>query len=292
MTTTAQVLARSRRMMMASGRDQLNKLNGSITNSVTTLTFEFAAGPIQAGAVLAIDLELIYVWSVAAQIATVQRGYLGSTAATHADDALIYVNPIVSDFALLEAVNEELASMSSATLLYQAKTATITATTASSYNLAADALRILAVQYNDYTGDDWPLVWRWDLLPLQDTGEFASGVALRFYEMPLPGRTVRVTYAAPLGTLSTLADNVETTTGIPSSAVDIPAIGAAARLLAAREARRSSVDAQPESRQAQDVPPGTARSASAQLFALRDRRLKEESAKLSARWPSHIRRVG
>jgi hypothetical protein len=287
------MIAATRRHLMASGREALNRLNGSINSSVTTLTFEFAAGQIASGALLAIDLELFYVWSVAGQIATVQRGYMGSTAATHADDALIYVNPVVSDFQIFSALNSEIASVSSPTMLYKVKTVTVTATAASTYNLAADVLRVLAVQYNDTgSSSSWPLLRRWDLLPNQDTAVFASGVALRFFEVPAPGRTVRVTYAAALSPLTALADVVETVTGLATSATDIPPLGAAARLLAARESRRSSIDAQPENRQASDVPPGTARSASAALFALRDRRLKEESAKLSTLWPSQIRRVG
>lgn len=291
-STTSDLIAATRRHLMASGRESLNRLTGTITNVATTLTFDFAAGQIAPGGLIAIDLEVLYVWSIAGQVATVQRGMFGSTGAAHTAGALIYVNPVVTDFTIFSALNNELASISSPTMLYQAKNVTITATSAASYDLAADALRVLAVQYNALGGSaDWPILHRWDMLPNQATTSFASGVALRLYEAPAPGRTIRVTYAAALGTLATLADNVESTTGLASSAVDIPPLGAAGRILASRESRRSSIDAQPENRQAADVPPGAARSASAQLFALRDRRVKEESAKLSARWPSQIRRV-
>jgi hypothetical protein len=78
-------------------------------------------------------------------------------------------------------------------------------------------------------------------------------------------------------------------TGLMASAADIPAIGVAARLLSSREARRSQVDSQPENRRAADVPPGTARSAASGLFALRDRRLREESAKLKNLYPQFMR---
>jgi hypothetical protein len=274
--------------MLASGRQELNRLTGTITNAATTLTIDFAAGSIQTGALIAIDLELLYVWSVSGSTVTVQRGMQGSTAAAHTAGAIIYVNPIVPDFHVFAALNDELASLSGP--LYRVKTATFTAGIASAYNLAADVERILAVQYSAIGPEQaWPRLTRWDLLQNQDTGVFASGVALRLYELPDPGRTVRVTYAADLGSLAALTDDVQTATGLPASANDIPPLGAAARLLAAREARRSSVDAQPEARQAQDVPPGTARSASAQLFALRDRRLKEEAGKLAKDWPSMMR---
>ncbi len=289
MTTTADLIAATRRNMMATSREQMNRLNGSITNSANPITIEFAAGPIAAGALLAIDLELMYVWSIAGSAVTVQRGYGGSTPAAHSNGALIYVNPTVADFHVFSALNDELASITGP--LYRIKTVSTTATVASSYNLAADVDRVLAVQTNsfDTASADWPNLRRWDVLQNQDAGIFASGVGLRLYEVPAPGRTIRVTYAAALGSLATLTDDVQTVTGLPATANDIPPLGAAARLLAAREARRSSIDAQPESRSGQDVPPGAPRSGSAYLLTLRDRRLKEEAGKLSREYPTMMR---
>lgn len=290
-TLTSDVIAEARRFLLASGRQEMNRLTTTMNTSVTSVVFDFAAGSIAAGALIAIDLELILVWSVTSQTATVQRAMHGSVAAAHTAGAVITVNPIVSDFWVFAEINNELASLSSpATGLYRVKTVTATATVASSYNLAADVIDVLTVQWNDYGPSlDWPRLRRWDVLTNQDTSVFASGTALQLYTAPPPGRTLRITYSAPFGALATLADDVQTTTGLPASANDIPAIGAAARLLTAREARRSVLDAQPESRQAQDVPPGTARSAAAQLFALRDRRVKEESARLSSQYPSVMR---
>lgn len=289
MTTTADLIHGARRWLQSSGRPEYNRLNGAMTNVATTGTLEFAMGSINSGAVLGIDLEEMYVWSIASLVATVQRGWNGSTAAAHNDDSVVEVNPLFSSWRIFNELNAELSSLSPQ--VYQVKTVSATATADSSYNLATDVLDILTVQYNDYTGADWPVLTRWALLTNQDTSVFASGKALRLYEMPAPGRTIRVTYAAPLSTLATITDTVETVSGIPAGAVDIPAIGAAARLLSSREARRSQVDAQPEPRQASEVPPGAARSAAAQLFALRDRRIKEESAKLSRLYPSRIRRA-
>jgi hypothetical protein len=174
--------------------------------------------------------------------------------------------------------------------LFRVKTVTRTATVASSYDLAADVINVLAVQWNDYGPSlDWPRLRRWDVLANQDTSVFPSGTALQLYSAPPPGRTIRITYSAAFGSLAALTDDVQTVTGLPASCNDIPAIGAAARLLTAREARRSQLDAQPDPRQAQDVPPGAGRAAAAQLFALRDRRIKEESARFSATYPSVMR---
>lgn len=290
MATTSDLIHAARRWLQSSGRPEYNRLNGSITNVASTATMEFAMGSINTGAVLGIDLEELYTWSIAGSVATVQRGWNGSTAATHADDAIVEVNPLFSAWRIFNEINAELHSITPA--IYQVKTVSVTATVASSYNMAADVLDVLTVQYNDIgPSQDWPVLSRWAFLANQDTSSFASGKALTFYEMPIPGRTLRITYAAPLAPLATIGDTVETTSGIPASAVDIPAIGAAARLLSSREARRSQLDAQPEPRQAQDVPPGAAGDGASRLFALRDRRVREESSKLQRVYPTRIRRA-
>lgn len=293
MTSTADLISETRSHMMASGREELNRLTTTMNTSIATVVIDFAANSIATGAVIAIDLELMYVWSVSGANVTVQRAYGGSTAAAHTAGALIYVNPTVSDFAIFRSLNDEIDSLSSpANGLYRVKTITITATAAGSYNLAADVVEILNVQTNDYGASlDWPRLRRWDLLRNQDTAVFASGVSIDLHEVPAPGRTIRVSYAAAFSNLATIADDVLTTTGMPATMHDIPAFGAAARLLTAREARRSSIDAQPESRQPQDVPPGTARSGAAALFALRKQRIVEEAARLSNQWPTVMKRA-
>jgi hypothetical protein len=290
-TTTSDLIEASRRWLQSSGRPEFNRLTAQINASVTSAAFDFALGSISPGAVLGVDLEELYVWSVATPNATVQRAWNGSVGATHAAGTIVSVNPLFSAWRIVAELNNELTSLSSdAVGIYRVKTVTVTATVASSYDLAADVLSVLDVQWNEYgPSKDWPRLRRWDLLYNQDTAVFPSGTALQLYTPPPPGRTLRVTYSAPFSALVTVTDDVQSVTGLPASCNDIPAIGAAARLLSARESRRSQLDAQPEARQAADVPPGSARSAAAQLFALRDRRIKEESARFSSSYPTVMR---
>jgi hypothetical protein len=256
---------------------------------------EFAIGGIQRGALLAIDLEVLHVWSVASLTATVQRGMMGSTGATHADDALVYVNPRFTDFQILQALNDELRSFTSPRHgLFQVKTVNLTyAAGTTGYDLTSvtDLIDILEVRWKGYTTGSWPLLTRYTLTRDMATADFPSTKALLTYEGAGPGRTLRVRYKAPYVALATTADNVETVAGLQASALDIPPLGAAARLLAGREARRASYDAQPESRQAADVPPGSNRQAAGGLLALRDMRLREEAARLQQLYPLHHRRA-
>lgn len=295
MPTAQNLIDATRQHLQALSRDEVNQLNGSITNSATSLTVEFTAGGIQRGALLAIDLEVIHVWSVASLTATVKRGMMGSTAASHADDALVYVNPRFTDWQILQALNDELAALSSPeNALFRVRTVDLTAAAArDGYDLTSvtDMIDILEVRWKGYTTGSWPMLTSWTVARDMATTEFASGMALLLYDTPGPGRAVRVRYSAPYALLTTAAQDVLTQTGLHTQAHDIPPLGAAARLLAGREARRASYDAQPESRQAADVPPGTNRQAAGGLLALRDMRIREESARLHALYPRIHRRA-
>lgn len=296
MALVADLVNATRQHLQSTSRDELNKLNGAIaTAGATTLTVEFAAGGIQRGALLDIDLELFHVWSVAALVATVDRGFLGSTATTHADDSLVRVNPRFSNFHIFSALNEELAALSSPENgLFRVRTVDLTYNASRhGYDLTGvtDLIDILEVRWKGYLSGDWPLLTSYTVARDMATSEFASGYGLLLYDGAGPGRTLRVRYKAPYIAMAALSENVENITFLHAQAHDILPLGAAARLLAAREARRAMIDAQPESRQAEEVPPGANRQAAGGLLALRDMRIREEAARLYARYPAIHRRA-
>jgi hypothetical protein len=291
MAVLASDLVEATRAHLDSGsRPELNRLNGAITSSATTLVIEFAAGSIVTGAVLAIELEHMYVWSISGSTVTVERGWNGTTKATHADDVLIYVNPRWSAFTILRAINAELASYSSPRWgLFQMKTVDLTYSAATvGYDLTSvtDLIDVYELRWKGYTTGDWPLIRRWSLARNMATTEFASGLALLLDEGAGPGKTIRVRYKAPFAELTALSSDVQTVAGLPASANDIPPLGAAARLVAPREVKRAFTDSQPESRTAAEVPPGANRSAAGTLLQIRDARLHEEAARLNQRYPT------
>lgn len=286
----ADLVNEARLLLQAGSRPELNRLSGAVDASTTTMTVEFATAGITRGSILAVDLELVYVWAVSSQNLTVRRGHLGSTAAAHADDALVEVNPHTSDFAVFRAINQEIASFSSPVHgLYRIGTVNLPySPVRSGYDLTGitDIIDVLAVEAKGYLAGDRARINRWRLIRDQDTADFGSGTALYLYEGAVPGRDIEVTYKAPFATMTTLADDVEGVTGMTASMLDIPPLGAAARLVATREVRRASTDAQPEPRSAADVPPGTSRQAAAGLLALRNQRLREEATRLQATYPT------
>src|SRR5690349_10875429 len=113
MTTTALLIEDTKRILHTGRPDQQNKLAADTTAGATSLSFSFPLDGIQAGATVQVGLELFYVWSVnaSAQTAVVQPAQQGSTAADHDSGDLVAVNPRFSDYAILRALNDDLADL-------------------------------------------------------------------------------------------------------------------------------------------------------------------------------------
>lgn len=293
MPTAADLVFETRAHLQSGSRPEYNQLAEALDAVETDVDLSWTLGGIQRGAVLSVDLELMYVYAVGGITAVVKRGYLGSTPAIHATGAMVEVNPSFSDFQIFRALNSEIDSYSSPRHgLFRMRTVDLTFSAAKTgYDLTGvtDLIDVYDVRYSDYGSFySWPRVGRWVLARNQATGDFASGFALFIEEGTAPGRTIRVQYKAAFAPLTTLATDL-TTTGLPATAYDIPPLGAAARLVAPREVPRSRIDAQPEPRRAAEVPPGTSRQAAGGLLALRNQRLAEESARLAAHYPNLAR---
>ena len=96
--------------------------------------------------------------------------------------------------------------------------------------------------------------------------------------MGLPGSTVRVTYRAMLNTVDTLSDDVSMT-GLPITAYDLPVLGAAAKLAWPTEYKRNATEHQPDTRRAQEVPPGSRLGAARALQQRYEQRVTDEEVR-------------
>ena len=282
-STVADLITRIRRHVANPG--QRNKLNEALDASETDVTFEFTAQGIQTGARISVDLEDMHVWSVSSLTATVERGQYGTTAATHADDSIVWVNPSVSAYEILQAVNEELLELPSPIHgVWQPKVDTFTYTAGTDgYDLAADVLDVVSVAYNvPGSSQVWPVMRRgmWRFNPQADSSDFPSGRSLSLIEGGYPGQTVRVTYKAPFTVLSTLADNVASISGLPARAHAILEYGAAIRLQAAAPVRNVRTDAQGDTRRAAEVSTSDILRAPARLEALHAQAVTAEATLL------------
>lgn len=297
MTTAQNLIDETHRYLLPTAREAINTLNGSHTSSTTTITFNHDIPNITAGVTIAVDLELMYVWTVtpASKQATVQRGMQGSTAATHADGALATISPRFSNFSTLQAINADLDDLSSPTNgLFQVP-ATIEFTyqpQINGYDLTgiSDFINILSVRY-DIPGPwkTWPELRHYKIVRNMDTADFASGTGIVLEDQAYPGRDVRVTYSAPFTHFSTVSDDITTVAGLPASCGDIPPLGAAARLAAVRETQRNQFESQGDPRRATEVPPNSQLAGATALQRMRKDRIQAESARLNNNWPTRRR---
>ena len=298
MATAADLVHDCRQHLHNGERPQVNFLAETVAStSDDTIVLSLDLGPIKAGATISIGLERMFVKSTneASKTATVQRGWDGSTAVTHTTvGTVVRVNEQYDDFAIVRALNQELADLSSPVNgLFKITSVDRTyAVTTWGYNLDADMIgEPLGVLVEDPSGTaNWrrllPSEWIYD--PSADATDFASGKSLRVVGYVDPGRTIRIVYREPFTAISALTDDVQTTVGLPASANDIPPLGAAVILLAGRSARRSSLDSQGSTRRAEETSTQDALVSVRGLLARREQRVAAEAARLASQFAALV----
>ena len=266
MTLLSELVTEVQRRALSGLREEQNQLGSAVNASASTVSLAAGQtlGSIQAGAVLQVDYELMLVEGAAATTGiNVVRGYYGSTAASHATGALMTVNPRFTAVDIIKAVNETIDDLSSPSNgLYQMLEITLT------YNpvlvgydftdvntgvalTPANLIDVHEVRVHDYgPAQAWPLIG-----PSQ-------------YKAP---------YSTPLVNAS---DDVLGVTGLHTQAHDIPTLGAAYRMMAWREFKRSFTESQGEPRRAQEVPVGSSETAVKMVAAQLQARIDDERTRL------------
>lgn len=281
-------------------REARNVLTTTLDDNDTSVVLDHHPRGAQEGARVSIDFEDMYVFNtdVASQTLTVLRGDAGSTAAAHTSGAIVWVNPKWSRFQVLRAVNAELAALPARGVVGFATLDLTFSAPVAGYDLdgltpddVLDIYEVLADQPGPAT--HWRPISSWRLVR-DAPDDFPSGLGIVLNESGYPGHTVRVTYKTRF-TAATPADGGDDLTevaGIDANAHELVALGAALRLLAGREVRRNQLGAQPDTRRAEDVPPGASLQSSRGLQAVYDEELKAVKADQNRRYPSRGRRPG
>jgi hypothetical protein len=293
MTTALDLVEETRRHLMSGQRDNLNQLLNDVNDTATTLNFTYDLNQVQAGAYVAVDLEIVYVWEVntSGKTATVQRAMLGTTAAAHTAPVLTYANPRFPTFSIFQAINNDLDDLCSPTNgLFAVATTDITYDAAvGGYNLDVTSLdSILRVTAKFPGSREWDTVTKFQLSRNADTADFASGYSLELFGAGVPGYDVRVTYSKPFTHFAALTDNV-TVSGLPATAYDLPPLGAAMRLTGVREVARNAFDAMPDSRRADEVRTSAQMQAMQAVTILRHQRVRAEADRLLSDYPPRRR---
>lgn len=300
LTTVSDVIEKSLSYVLGNDREERNLLSGAINASVTTITLANDLRAIRGQAEIEIDTELMYVWSVnsSAKTAVVQRGFKGTTAATHADQAVITVNPRFYRSQIIDDINSELDELTSPNAgLFAIGTADLTYISATrGYNIDAtniiDILEIKAAAATGITGD-WRTVRNYHLvrsLPTSGTGGVAAGAAIMVDYAVASGYPLRVIYKKKFVGVSATTDALSTTL-MPTTAYDILPMGVAIRLNMAREISRNTTDADPDARRASEVPAGAVGGSTRPLEKKYKDRIDQEVARLYAQYPMRTKRL-
>ena len=293
MTTAGQLIDRFAGELLAGTVEERNKLATGVDASATTLTFTYPLSGLREGSVFEIGSEQFYVWTTnsSAKSAVVERGFNGTTAASHSADDIATINPRFPRSRVLQQLNADLADLSSPLNgLFRVKTVDI------AYNGsdrmvnitgATDIQNLIDVRYR-YLSDDYPIIRDVRLLSDMPTSDFASGFALAFDSYVRSG-TIRVVYRAPYGSFSAESDTVADVGG-SDYLDDVLALGTQMRLMAGREVKRNFTESQGDTRRAEEVPSGAVANSMLQLQRLRRDRVMAEAARLNRQYPLRIRK--
>lgn len=293
MTTAANLIDRTVQNLLAGTVEERNKIASSLDASTTSVPIEYSLGSLREQTVFQVDSELMYIWEVntATKTLTVERGFGGTTAATHADGAIVTINPKFPRWQVLQALNDELSDLSSPMNgLFQMKTVDI------SYNGSDRQINLTGISsmidvYDvrwRYLSDDYPVVRRYRLMRDMPTSDFASGFALTLDE-PVMSSTIRVIYKDAYAPFASEASTLEST-GASSVLADLLVLGAQIRLIAGREVKRSFIESQGDTRRADEVPVGGMNASVTNLLRLRRDRIQAEAARLNRQYPTRIRK--
>lgn len=286
--TVGDLVTETLRLMRGNQRDQLNRLDAMATTGATELLVGFALDGIRPGAYLEVGDELMFVWQTQGYAtAVVQRAMEGTTAAQHNTSSMVYVEPRFPRAYVLQALKDEIASWpGNVYARYVGELSVGTGvTTVDAAGLAnVEGASLLYAQRSPWSTDteSWPALTGARLLRMQDTTDFPSGYAFHAlgpvhatWDEVASSYTVRVRVSAPfdLSTWTTATDLGDL--GLPAHLLDIPAYGAAARLLSGRDIVRTDPNAQGRSRPAEEVRTGEQTQISRALWEFRNQRLAE-----------------
>ena len=274
-------------------QDRQTHLVAAATATATSISVASAQN-ISTG-IIQIDNELIYVDSYdrASGILSVPpygRGYNGTSAATHQNGARVIISPTFPSLDIKGAINETVLAVFPD--LYATSTHTFPYSTAkSTYALPDEVETVLGVSFQT-TGPskEWLPIRGWRVDPMANTDAFNSRNSISLYSGVEPGRTVQVFYSSAPTVMDTNDDDFETVTGLPASCKDVIVLGAAARLSAFVDPGRLTFGSAESDQQSQIAGRsyGAGTNASKYLLALYDKRLSEESRKLTDRNPTRI----
>ena len=267
------------------------------TDGITASGTEIQVGSSNnlAKGIIEIDDELIWIDSFNKATSTMNviqggfgRGYQGTDAATHAQNALVILSPTFPRQSIKRAINDTINSFFPKLWGVGSTTFTFNASQ-TAYTLPAEAESVIFASWQT-TGSslEWLPINRWRMDPMANFNTFGTNNTINIYENIQPGRTVQVFYTKEPTVLTENGDDFVTTTGLPASAYDVVILGASYKLLSFLDPGRINLTSAEADLNDSKIPSTAGVGASRYIYALYQQRLNEEALKLQDKFPIRI----
>ncbi len=293
--TCAGLIEKTRLWLTGSRGIPLNRLDADVDATQTEVTVAYDPGPIAQQTYIAIDDEVLYVWEVdrGSKSLTVSRGQLGTEGATHTNLTEIETSARFTKAAIKGALQDEIRSWPDD--VFQVKTRPIDLlVNEAAFDLGvrdSDFYFVFSIERAPVLNRTTYVADRWSSVPFRTARQmprdsFPSGTAIFLTTRVAEAKGLRVMYAAPFDVDDiTDDDDCIDDWGLSRSMLDIPPIGAAARLIQASEIIRTDTEALATSRIASEIPPSYQSQTAVALRTVADRRIRAEAMKLRGRYP-------
>jgi hypothetical protein len=271
-------------------------VTGTTSSSASPTVLSLGSTESVGKGIVEIDEELMWIdtFDRVANTATVSpygRGYLGTTAATHAVDSKVTISPVFPRNSVKKAINDTVRSTGSSMFAVKSMTFTYEAPV-TTYNIYDGYVisNVLSIMWQSVgPSEEWIPVRRWSWDSKADATAFdANAQTITIGDYITPGRTVKVIYATDAEAFTSNSQDFATQTGLPESCKDVIILGAAYRLLTYLDpARAAQVSPQADETDSKR-PFGASNTATKQLYALYTQRLKEETSRQQNQYPIRV----
>jgi hypothetical protein len=272
-----------------------NDVPATLSTIASPITLQLASTDNIGKGAIEIGEELIWLDSFdrVSNTATVPpwgRGYLGTGAAAHTAGDKVTITPTFPRYVVKKAINDTIAAFGA--IIFSVKTTTFVfnaAQTTYKFN-NLNIHNIMTIMWQDIgPSQEWIPIRHWSWDALASTAAFGAGAqTVTIGDYVQPGRTVKVVYATDPEPFTTNTQDYSTQTGLPNSTRDVAVLGASYRLLTYLDpARAAQVSPQADETDAKR-PYGASQSATKQLYALYQQRLKEETDRQQASYPIRV----
>jgi len=280
-------------------RDFLNKpddlsafsrLDGAIS-STTSTSVVYEAGLFSSeeenllgsGALIEIGQELMLVTAAntSTRTLTVARGYQGTTAATHADETNIFINPTFPRKSVYDAVSDNISRLYPS--LYNVTTTNVTSN--STYQeVPASTVEVLTSYVQNATGDKYTSA---GIQLLRDFPPSSTNTAVQFFNTS-NGKTVHLVVKRKFVRPTDETSDIETVCLIPAEYEQIVMVGAVADIIGATDVDASTQEFITEKLAAESYPVGSGERLRNALLRLRSLLIDEARGNLRSLYPAPV----